>query len=287
MGAISLIPLEACRGIAAVVVIFHHNILGFYPSLSGILPGSLTSASMVDRWFFVIANGTGAVNFFFTLSGFVLYWTVRHSSKKNYQIISLLKRYPRLVLPVTVTTVLSYFLFELDAYHFVDAAKISKSPWLAAFAYAGWSPSFHASFLEALTQGMTTFFTGERSYNSNLWTMKPEFLGSVFVFVLAPSVIGMQDKRAILLSYLVLMVYANVTYPYLLSFCTGVFLSEISSRTLQKVEIPYVISLLLIAVGLYLLGYFSPQRDFLWVSLLLKSGLNPLSIQILIHTIGS
>jgi peptidoglycan/LPS O-acetylase OafA/YrhL len=57
------IPLEALRGLAAVVVVFFHCILAFYPQWIE-QPGFDPSLSMKGQWWFVLVNGPGAVNLF-------------------------------------------------------------------------------------------------------------------------------------------------------------------------------------------------------------------------------
>jgi peptidoglycan/LPS O-acetylase OafA/YrhL len=63
-----LIELEALRGLAAVVVLFHHFMLGFTPRLHGMLypeqPYSLFGTPA-----FAFVNGSAAVIVFFVLSG--------------------------------------------------------------------------------------------------------------------------------------------------------------------------------------------------------------------------
>jgi peptidoglycan/LPS O-acetylase OafA/YrhL len=65
-----LIPLEAMPGLAAIIVLIHHVLLGFAPYISGLLPQARNTNSFVGEWYFFLFNGTSSVTFFFTLSGF-------------------------------------------------------------------------------------------------------------------------------------------------------------------------------------------------------------------------
>jgi peptidoglycan/LPS O-acetylase OafA/YrhL len=88
-----LIPLEAARGIAAAIVVVRHYFLAFAP---------ITRESLVGFWYFAFINGTGAVNFFFVLSGLVLYWGFFRTGDIKKLKIALLKRLPRLAAPVLI-----------------------------------------------------------------------------------------------------------------------------------------------------------------------------------------
>ena len=141
-----LIPLEALRGAAALIVLIHHFFLGFRPETSGLIAGTRTARSLLGSPLFVFLNGTGAVYFFFVLSGFVLCWSFFGNGDLERLKLAFFKRLPRLMGAVTVTTVGSYLLFRLGLYQFQEAARLSGSPWLATFANSGWTPRFsHAS----------------------------------------------------------------------------------------------------------------------------------------------
>jgi peptidoglycan/LPS O-acetylase OafA/YrhL len=64
--------LEAVRGLASILVFFHHFILGFLPQYHGVLAGTNGSQALIGSVFFAFINGTAAVVLFFVLSGFVL-----------------------------------------------------------------------------------------------------------------------------------------------------------------------------------------------------------------------
>lgn len=88
-----IIRLEACRGIAAMIVLARHLADAFFPAL-------VTQLSGTPAYLFI--NGSGAVILFFVLSGYVL--TVRFFAKhdSDYLLKSLIKRLPRLALLTTI-----------------------------------------------------------------------------------------------------------------------------------------------------------------------------------------
>ena len=132
-----------------------------------------------------LVNGPAAVTFFFVLSGFVL--TRRYFKTGDVTIIarSAVKRWPRLAGPVLLTVLASWALFAAGLYCFQNAAGIIGSPWLEKFAFAYDTP-FIPSFRDALEQGaFFTLFRGDCYYDSSLWTMRYELIGSFMAFGLA------------------------------------------------------------------------------------------------------
>jgi len=280
-----LIPLEACRGIAAIIVYISHFFLAFAPSITGLLPQTRDGSSFIGHWYFVFFNGTGAVNFFFVLSGFVLCWGFFKTADVQKLKIAFLKRGPRLVAPVLITVLISYLLFHFGLYYFYDASKISESPWLAAFAYAGWTSEFQPSLYKAIMQGVTTFITGDASYNSVLWTMKPEFIGSIFIFMLGAFVSFVLSFELLLLSFIFFSLWVLNIYSFLFPFIIGLFLSAALAKDDCRVEL--TIALSLIVVGLYLLGYSIPEKDYFWVSYITYPDFLLSNIQIILNSLGA
>lgn len=259
-----LIPLEAYRGIAAFIVLVHHYFLAFSPYTTGLIPAMRDSESFVGQPYFVFFNGTGAVAFFFTLSGFVLCWSYFNHENPNKLLLAFLKRFPRLAGIVTITTIASYLLFKLGLYYFYEASQVTKSPWLATFAYGHWVPEFEPSFIGALVQGLTTFFTGQAHYNSNLWTMKPEFLGSMIVYMLAGFIANILRYRYLSYAFVVLSLSAIGYNLNIFPFVVGAFLSSCLAK--NRIQIPGIASALFIVAGLYMLGYSIPEKAYRWVA---------------------
>jgi peptidoglycan/LPS O-acetylase OafA/YrhL len=232
---------------------------------TGYLEGLRTPESLSGAYYFFMFNGNAAVSFFFVLSGFVLCWSYFNDGDQHRLVKSFVKRFPRLVFIVTVTTVLSYFLFYFGLYHFVDAGLRSGSPWLASFGGAGWTPGFEPGFLAAFAQGVTTFFTGLSSYNANLWTMKPEFFGSMIVYMLAGFISIVLGRRYLNYSFVILSISSLGYNPLIFPFVLGVFLSVRVAQGVKPLPLPVCLSL--IVFGLYLLGYVIPEEHYAWASL--------------------
>jgi len=287
MSSARLIPLEATRGIAALIVVVHHFFLGFAPSVTGLLPELRTPSSIIGNWYYVFFSGDAAVNFFFVLSGFVLCWGYFHHRDHASLKRSVIKRWPRLAGPVLVTTVVSYCLFKLGAYHFSEAALLTKSPWLGTFAFAGWTPEFTPNIFKAIIQGLTTFFSGDATYNSNLWTMRPEFLGSLVVFLLGSLMVCIFSFQYVVVLTPLFLVWALGSNVYFFPFVLGLFLAAWIAIQSNTRRIGLVIALLLIISGLYLLGYEIAAKDYAWTIFIKHPVLLVSNIKAVFHSIGA
>ncbi|SCX14998.1 Acyltransferase family protein [Agrobacterium sp. DSM 25558] len=173
--------LETARGIASVIVVLHHFVLGFFPLLKeNIMQGGLLMTPL-----YVVVNGTGAVYFFFLLSGFVLSLKFYRNFSALELSVAVLKRLPRLMLPAGISMMIgAAILIYLPESHSA-AARLTGSEWLGTFAGAGIHQDFVPSFWEAARNSLLTFlWPGYSQYNSNLWTMSFEFYGSLLVFAI-------------------------------------------------------------------------------------------------------
>ena len=287
MSSTRLIPLEATRGIAALIVIVHHFFLGFAPQVTGLLPELRTPSSIIGNWYYVFFSGDAAVNFFFVLSGFVLCWSYFHSRDHASLKRSVIKRWPRLAGPVLITTLASYCLFKLGAYHFSEAALLTKSPWLGTFAFAGWTPEFTPNIFKAIIQGMTTFFSGDATYNPNLWTMRPEFLGSLVVFLLGALVVSIFSLQYVILLAPLFLVWALGTNMYFFPFVLGLFLAAWMAGSSKTRTMDLAIALVFVALGLYLLGYEIAAKDYAWTVLIKHPVLLVSNIKVVFHSVGA
>lgn len=270
-----LVPLEASRGIAATIVLAHHYFLAFIPSFE---------PSIIGRWYYVFVNGTGAVHFFFVLSGFVLCQAYFNTGDLNKLKEGFFKRLPRLAGPVLLTTVTSFFLFYFGLYFFEGASAITGSAWLSSSGLAI-RPNFTPTLYEAVRQGLGTFITGDANFNVNLWTMKPEFLGSMVVYTTAAFISVVLGFQYTLISFILIGLWTIGIYSDIFPFIAGLFLSALLFRRDFKIKLPT--ALLFIFIGIYLLGYAIPSKDYGWVRHITLFDLRPGNIELILHSIGS
>ncbi len=87
------------------------------------------------------------------------------------------------MLPAMVTIICGYLILANDLNYNKAASAFSGSVWLKDFAGANFPSNFHPSVWDALKQSLLVFiFPKSFYYNSNLWTMNTEFLGSMVIF---------------------------------------------------------------------------------------------------------
>ena len=250
--------MEALRGLASVSVFIWHLSIAFAPSVSGIYSHE---GGLIGTPFFFFMNGKAAVTFFFTLSGFVL--THKYFLTRDIHLIStgITKRYFRLALPVLIVVLASWFLFHFSFYHFSEAGALTNSSWLSNFGNAAFPENFQPTIGSAFSQGIYfAFFRGDNFYDTNLWTMNVELIGSIIVFLLAPLVIVMTRRNLIILIG-ILVVYYNVGLQSYICFLTGMLLAFLSAKQqLPKLNIYWKIFLILIS--LFLFSYTEPVGTY-------------------------
>ena len=249
-------PLEALRGLAAFGVVAWHLLLGFAPARPGILPGTDRALSWIGMPWYGLVNGGAAVAFFFVLSGFVLTRQALRLGDGGILARSAVKRWPRLAAPVVISCLVSWALFAGGLYHHAEVGARTGSPWLAAFAYAVVPPDFAPRLPDALAQGLFwTFLRGDASYNSSLWTMHYEFLGSFIAFALALAMLraGRGSAHAALAGSVGLLMIGLQAF-WLAAFPLGVGLAAVSAAG-RMPRIGRGTALGLVAAAILLAGY--------------------------------
>ncbi len=165
--------LDGVRGWASLMVVFHH-----------LLPCFLAITTPAYRhWYLTfISDGNLAVYIFFVLSGFALSIRVVQTESPRVPVELALRRYPRLTLPILVSSALAYALMKLHLFFNVAASVPAHGEeWLATF-YRFDPTLWH--FLQFALYKVFFHYDVATSYNQVLWTMPAEFFGSMVVFLL-------------------------------------------------------------------------------------------------------
>lgn len=257
------LALEGLRGYAACVVVAWHILLGFFPERSGLFESFDAAQSLRGSFYFGIINGSAAVALFFVLSGYVLTASALRSGDTGIIVRNAVKRWPRLAGPVVMVTTLSFLLFQWKFYAFVEAAAITRSPWLHRFAFAYETP-FRPSLEGALWQGLyATFFTGQSHYDSSLWTMRYEFYGSFMAFGLALLLMAARQPTAkIFLIGIAILLAHHVGDPWYVAFPVGVGLA-VAFKSVD-VSLRLAPAAALLAIALWLLGHTNDAPRMAW-----------------------
>jgi peptidoglycan/LPS O-acetylase OafA/YrhL len=220
--------LDGLRGCAACVVLFTHL--------------ALALNSPLLRYF----NGNAAVCVFFVLSGYVLTDLSRRTELTFPA--QALRRYVRLTGPILFTSAFAWALLTLGLFRNQEAAAALNNWWLGSWY------KFDGSFLGMLEETFYgVFISGQSVYNCNLWTMRPELIGSLYLFLInatAPS----RGLRVLCYAALALFYMAD----YMPLFSVGAVLYEFHaelSRWTQRLRdkmpvLAQMIFLLVFAIGI-------------------------------------
>ena len=172
------------RGIAALIVVFHHYFAAFLPYT---MFGEKFTYIQHFEWellffyppFGLIGAGQFAVCLFFILSGYVLSYSFLGEPNTKIKIIScIVKRPVRLGGIVIFSILMSAFLWSNNLYFNQTVADISSStPWFKNF----WSEELDISLLIKNVL-LSPYQTGSY-YNPPLWTIEIELYGSIYIYL--------------------------------------------------------------------------------------------------------
>ena len=254
-----LAPLEFLRGVAAFGVFAIHLLIGFAPAQSGYFAESAPTAA-IGGILFAPYDGPALLAFFFLLSGFVLTRSVMLSSGTQAVVRGLLKRWPRLALLCLVSTLLSWSLLHFGLYFHERAAQVSGSDWLAHHVVPGPENGAVPTLWRAVRQGTYAVFSaGEVWFNTSLWTMRIELLGSMVSIGLAPVFIAARGWRAILALTAVLGFIFFTFQPFLAEFVVGTALARLTHG--RRALLPLGAARAVVAATLFLLVVNKPVGE--------------------------
>ncbi|PNS08898.1 acyltransferase family protein [Solilutibacter silvestris] len=258
-------PVEAIRGLACLQVVCSHFALVFWPWLHAFWGVADPDDHPVQRFvhdspFAFLYSGSAAVFIFFVLSGFILsHVAIGRSPRDIFGLV--LKRYPRLALPCIAACVFAWAVIEWMNVDYNDL-----SVWIQGYG------DFPASFLGALRNGAwEVFVTGQSRYNPILWTMRIELWGSWMVFALCIAFTRWPKLRAPLLLIATAalawlgaskLLDEEMTYG-LVAFVIGIGIQLYVRR------MSVLVSILVLAAGLYFAGVHNTSASYLWMQPLL------------------
>ena len=205
--------LDALRGWAAVVVLFHHIFIDGLPA----------NRFMADRLFWskcFFMNGTYAVCLFFVISGFSLSIGYLQSGDDRGLARMAAGRYLRLAVPIFVICAITYVLMVLNV---IPPPAQRPSP---LDVFGNFTPTVQGLLELSLFSAYVSQSTAG-SYNPPLWTMFYEFLGSFMVFATI-AILRPLHLRTWLLGFLfaILAVYQ----PFFALFIAGIFIADLFGK---------------------------------------------------------
>jgi peptidoglycan/LPS O-acetylase OafA/YrhL len=172
--------LDGLRGLAAAVVVADHLAIAFFQRATDAtiqVQHTRLEDLILKTPLHLVVSGNFSVCIFFVLSGFVLSAKFFRTRDRRVVVVSAVRRYARLELPVLVSVLLAYAVITLGLLHNQAAGALTGTPWLGGL----WrfEPTFGGAVYHAL---VGVFVNGKSPYNSVLWTMQTELVGSFLVF---------------------------------------------------------------------------------------------------------
>jgi peptidoglycan/LPS O-acetylase OafA/YrhL len=194
---VRLTALDGLRGWAALSVIIFHMHWEIFGIKFPVFRNPVSS---------LLGNGSLAVAIFFTLSGYVLTIGRWRSPDNGNLLLTLVRRYLRLEIPIMGAVLIAYFLMEFHLIYSVPAGPIvDRGDWLGQFA------DFEPNFLDALNFATLRAFgySPVNNYGPFLWTMAVELLGSIVVLTIS------QRARSGRWPYAALLLFGALFVPVL------------------------------------------------------------------------
>lgn len=183
--------IELMRGLAAIAVFLFHFLRAVMPPQDPSDLSYIFGVAMERPFILAFINGHFMVSLFFVLSSFAITQKILTKPDAHAAFAAILKRLPRL-LPLTLCgTILAGLLYTGGLMVNREAAELTGSVWMQNSAGlklgAGWPAP---SLLGSVFDGFAAFERGLSQYNSALWTMKYELIGSIVALVTALAIAG-------------------------------------------------------------------------------------------------
>ena len=186
----------------------------------------------------LISDGHFAVLIFFVLSGTALSLRFTRRPQPVALVWLVAARYVRLVVPIAATTLIIYALLKLQWYGSAEAAAAANSPIFLGPRHG--LPTSLAAAAEFSFFDVLFRYDPAQSFNSSLWTMPLEFLGSLlvyallFAFTLAPS---LRRLHRVVIACLLAAALMLAAKPLAACFCGGYVIAEMvfaAPRVLER-----------------------------------------------------
>ncbi|MBO5292303.1 MAG: acyltransferase [Lachnospiraceae bacterium] len=186
--------IDGMKAIAAILVFNIHFLNAYYCGVYTLDPAHFHTKMGVEWWIgatplnLIYAGKVGA-RLFLTVSAFLMVWSYERQQRGKTDfgqkqrlaekglLLTPLKKYVRLVMPIVVVNLLVCMLMELGCYQNDKAASLAGSQ-----EFFGVYNQFQPKVWEALSEGtFGCFLFGTNRYNGPLWFIQYEFLGCTLI----------------------------------------------------------------------------------------------------------
>jgi peptidoglycan/LPS O-acetylase OafA/YrhL len=262
---------DGLRGLAALNVALSHFLVAFdfaiYTGRVENSHGSWDIALSAYPFLFVGAGANFSVTIFLALSGFVLANSFHNSRLALPGLV--VRRAIRLGVPVLAASLLGWALLENGLIFNQRIAAITKSDWLA-MQFIQSDPSFADGLYQAWNSLLGNA-TLANSYNSVLWTMPIEFVGSMVLILVFCTGISRISRTGAGILLLLLGVVIGRTFVSIMLFGGSAYLLQ-AHRFASRLKWRFAILLLICFLGTV---PFSVARGPYWDAMVSVMGFVP------------
>ena len=210
--------LDRVKGIACVIVFLNHFFLTFGYTCLGL------NKVVLQRPFSVLVNGNYAVCLFLLISAYVISVPIYRQKDFGKVQQTMFKRYPRLMLPVFFSSVISYMLYTRGGYFNQEAGVALGNQWLMG-KYT--EPlTFKNLFLTSLIK---VWWNGDASFNAPFWMLQILFFGT-FLAVIVTMITATEKRYGGIILAMLALIYTYLKSFYL-CFILGTLLAYLKCRT--------------------------------------------------------
>lgn len=272
--------LDSARGLACLAVVNWHLMLAFYPMQAKPIALQEPLRFLYTSPLHILCNGQAAVVFFFVLSGCVLSTQFFHTRNLNHLHRGLIKRYPRLLFCIFVVNLLFSMIASSHGVYASESARLTESSWLGTWGMSTLHEVEKVSIFDAVMESLLTCFTGSQRYNSSLWTMRIEFLGSIFLMCSLPTLYSANCFRRRIALYCLLLVVSYCLNAHFPAFIVGALAAD---KALTGRLMHYICRIrLIVPLAILLLGLGKANTGWYFFS-----AMNSEQTQRVIHTFAS
>ena len=181
---------DGIRGLAAITVILQHFVNTFFPQMNGpFLPeGAHGVQFMTYPLLRSVYAGNFSVHVFFVLSGIVVPYRYLSKGSNDISIVqsSLIRRVPRLFVPIVPLSIISYVMYMTGAY-----SPACDMKFLGIMCFKSKFRSFGQFLLDTF---IGIWMTDGDTYIPVAWTLSYEMMGSILLYVVLFGGHGLHPK---------------------------------------------------------------------------------------------
>lgn len=219
----------------------------------------------------LLVNGNFSIHLFFILSAFVIARSVY--SKKSFDDIKkmMFKRYPRLLLPVLILSVVTFAMKKFGLFLNFEVADAQSNIWLTH--YFGADMSFRSLIKETFYNMWTS---GSDVFNCPFWMLFMLFQG--FFFVIIISMITSNKSKLTFVVFILLALAGMLHDDYALGFVIGTLLAYLDEyygfEKVSNKKVSMIVGGIIFALGLIVPGmikvlepvFISLNRQYMYIA---------------------